>query len=281
MAQPLAIAGLNGKFLPLAEAHISPLDRGFLFADSVYEVVPVHDGIPLLFDAHLARLARSLAAIDIRNPHSDDQWEKLVTELIRQNGGGTMAIYLQVSRGPESGRDHVYSRETLPTVFMMATELSKPEHTLGIAVITLQDERWSRCDIKSTALLPNILARRKAADSGAREAILIDNGYVTEGAASSVIIVENNSLIRSPHSTEVLPGTTTDHVFAVAHNAGYTCHEERFTAERLLAADEVWLTSATQGITPVVRVDEQIVGEGEPGPVWAAVSRLFEASMHD
>lgn len=281
MPQPLPIAALNGQFLPLAEAHISPLDRGYLFADAVYEVIPVYDGTPLLIDAHVARLNRSLRAIDIQNPLSDNGWRKFLARLIERNGGGTMAIYLQVSRGADSTRNHVYSPDIQPTFFAMATELGENNYDAGVKAITQPDERWGRCDIKSTALLPNVLARQKAAEAGAIDAILIDDGHVTEGAASSVIVVENETLVRRPHGTEVLPGTTTDHVVAIAGAAGYACLEEYLTIERLLAADEVWLTSATKGIAPVVRIDERIIGDGRPGPVWAAVTELYETRPRD
>jgi len=281
VAQPLTIASLNGQFLPLTEVRISPLDRGFLFGDAVYEVIPVYSGTPLLLDAHVARLNRSLGAIDIQNPQSDGEWRQLITELIERNGSGTMAIYVQVSRGVESGRDHVYSQDIRPTVFAMATEIGTHNYAGGVITITQPDERWSRCDIKTTSLLPNILVRQKAAEAGATEAILIDDGLVTEGSASSVIIIEDQTLVRRPHGTEVLPGTTTDHVVALADEAGFACHEELVTLERLLAADEVWLTSATRGIAPVVRVDEQVIGDGRPGPVWAAVYRLYESHLHD
>ncbi len=277
MAQPFSIAGLNGKFMPLAEARISPLDRGFLFGDAIYEVVPVWNGTPLLLDAHLARLARSLSAIGIRNPHSDDEWRQFIARLIEHNGGGTMSLYLQVSRGTESGRNHIYSADIRPTVFAMASEFDSHDYTAGVLAITLPDERWDRCDIKSTALLANVLARKKAADAGAIDAILIDAGYITEGATSSVIVIESRCLVRTPHGTEVLPGTTTDQVIAIAHDAGYGCIEERLTVERLLAADEVWLTGATKGIAPVVRVDDRVIGTGTPGPVWMTVNRLYEA----
>jgi len=281
MSQPLAIAGLNGEFIPLAQASISPLDRGFLFGDAVYEVVPVHGGTPALLDAHVARLDRSLDAIDIHNPLSADEWRGFIAELIERNGSGTMAIYIQVSRGTDTGRNHVYPQNIPPTVFAMATELHKSDYSDGVTAITLPDERWDRCDIKSTALLSNVLARQKAAEAGAIDAILIDDGYVTEGAVSSVIVVENGMLVRRPHGTEVLPGTTTDHVVTIAREKGYRCLEERLTIERLLAADEVWLTGATKGIAPVVRIDDRLIGDGRPGPVWAAVSRLYEPGPHD
>jgi D-alanine transaminase len=280
MAQPLAIAGLNGNFMPLAEVCISPLDRGFLFADSIYEVIPVYASTPLLLDAHVARLDRSLKAINIRNPHSDNAWQNLIAELVKLNGGGTMAIYIQVSRGVESGRNHAYSEDVQPTVFAMATELGGYQYEAGVTAIMLPDDRWNRCDIKSTALLPNILAQRKAAEAGAIDAILTDDGYVTEGAVSSIIIVENETLVRRPHGTEVLPGTTTDNVVNIAREAGFACREERVSIERLLAADEIWFTGAMKGIAPIVRIDDQIIGNGQPGPIWAAVNQLYEAQLH-
>jgi D-alanine transaminase len=192
-----------------------------------------------------------------------------------------MVIYLQVSRGTDSGRNHLYPQNIPPTVFAMATELDQSDYTNGVTAITLPDERWGRCDIKSTALLPNVLARQKAAEAGAIDAILIDDGYITEGAVSSVIVVENETLVRRPHGTEVLPGTTTDHVVTIARTKGYRCLEEQLTVERLLTADEVWLTGATKGIAPVVRIDDRLIGDGQPGPVWATVNRLYESGQHD
>lgn len=278
MARPLDIVSLNGEFLPLAEARISPLDRGFLFGDAIYEVIPVHGGTPHLLDAHIARLERSLAAIGIPHPHDADAWRRLITELVRRNGGGAMAVYIQVSRGAESGRDHVYGPNIHPTVFAMATELQPHDYLEGVSAITLPDERWARCDIKATALLANVMARQQAAVAGAVDAILIDGDNVTEGAVSSVILVEQQTLVRRPHGNEVLPGTTTDHVIAIAREAGYACREEPIPVRRLLAADEVWLTGATKGIAPVVRIDGNPVGNGRPGPVWTAVNRLYETT---
>jgi len=277
VSQPLEIAGLNGDFLPLTEVRISPLDRGFLFGDAVYEVVAAHDGRALLLDAHIARLDRSLGAIDIPNPYSDAQWRAFIIELIERNGGGTMAIYVQVSRGAAPVRDHVYTSDLRPTVFAMATPFSKNDYAEGVRAITLPDQRWDRCDIKSTGLLANILARKKAAEANAVDAILFDDDGITEGATSSVIVIEKETLVRRPHGTEVLPGTTTDHVVALARDAGYRVREEIVSIERLVAADEIWLTSAIKGMAPVVRVDGQTIGDGRPGPVWTAVNRLYEA----
>lgn len=280
MAGTLPTAYLNGEFLPLEEARISPLDRGFLFGDAIYEVVPVYDGKPHLTDAHIARLKSSLAAIHITNPLPDQEWVALIHTLIERNGGGTLAIYIQISRGAETGRDHVWTEPVAPTLFAMATELNEIDYQQGAAAITLPDQRWGRCDIKATALLANVLARHEAAQAGAIDAILIRDGHVTEGAVSSVIIVENNCLVRRPSGSAVLPGTTTDHVVSIATAEGYACREEPITLERLIAADEVWLTGATKCIAPIIAIDGKTIGAGKPGSIWQAVNALYEADQH-
>lgn len=279
MAATLATAYLNGKFLPADEARVSPLDRGFLFGDAVYEVIAVHDGRPLLLDAHVRRLALSLNALNIDNPHSDGEWATLVADLNERNGGGDLAVYIQVTRGVDAGRNHVYPDDLVPTVFAMATKLSATDYATGVKAITLPDIRWRRCDIKATALLANVLARQAAFDAGAIDAILLLNGEVTEGAASSVLIIENGELIRRPHGHEVLPGTTTDFVVDVARRAGRVCRDEAISEARLRAADEIWLTSATKGIAPVVRLDDDEVGDGRPGSVWREVAGRYEAQI--
>lgn len=280
MSATLATAFLDGDFLPITQASISPLDRGFLFGDAVYEVIPVYAGVPFLLDAHLRRLDRSLKELQIINPYPSAEWGAMIAELTSQNNGGDLAIYIQVSRGKDAGRDHVFPDNSKPTVFAMATELGNTDLSAGIDAITLPDNRWGRCDIKATALLANVLARQKAREAGASDAILIWNGEVTEGAASSVIVIENGGLVRRPHGPEVLPGTTTDHVVALALDAGLSCSEETVSETRLRAADEIWLTSATKGIAPVVHLDSQPIGDGTPGPVWRQVIELYEASKH-
>lgn len=280
MAATLATAYLNGEFLPADEARVSPLDRGFLFGDAVYEVIPVHEGRPLLLDAHVRRLGRSLSALGIDNPHSDGEWAALVAGLSERNGGGDLAVYLQVTRGVDAGRDHVYPDNLVPTVFAMATTLSATDYTTGVKAITLPDIRWGRCDIKATALLANVLARQTAFEAGAIDAILLLQGEVTEGAASSVLIVENGELIRRPHGREVLPGTTTDCVVEVALAAGRICRDEVISEARLRAADEIWLTSATKNIAPVVRLDNDEIGDGRPGKVWQEVAEQYKARIN-
>jgi D-alanine transaminase len=271
----LATAYLNGEFLPIEQAAISPLDRGFLFGDAVYEVIPVHNSEPSLLDAHLGRLERNLSEIRIANPHTKAEWRSLIEELATRNGGDNIAIYIQVSRGADSGRDHVFPDNVSPTVFAMANALGEMNYANGVKAITLPDNRWGRCDIKATALLANVLARQEAHEAEAIDAILICDGVVTEGAVSSVIIVENGVLIRRPPGAEVLPGTTTDHVFDVAKSLGLACRDETISETRLFAADEVWLTGATKGIAPVVMLNEHALGDGSPGPVWRQLNTAF------
>jgi len=281
VAQTLATAFLNGEFQPTQDVRISPLDRGFLFGDAVYEVVPVHGGQPLLIDAHVARLGRSLEALRIDNPYTETQWRTLVADMIARNGNGDLAVYIQVSRGADAGRDHTFPVDVPPTVFSMATVLAQTDYTNGVSAITLPDNRWGRCDIKATALLANVLARQTAWEAGAADAILLWNGAVTEGSVSSVLIVENGELARRPHGNEVLPGTTTDFVVDVARENGIVCHEGAITEARLRAADEIWLAGATKGIAPVVKLDGEPVGSGAPGPVWLQVMPQFERKLHD
>lgn len=284
MPAPLPTGFLNGEFRPLAEIRISPLDRGFLFADSVYEVIPVFGGHPFLLGAHLARLAASLAELRITNPRDEAGWGALVAELVTRNGGGSMAVYLQVTRGAGPGRDHVFppAGSVTPTVFAMASPVADPHpDQAGIRAITLPDQRWARCDIKSTGLLPNVLARQAASEAGAGEAILLRDGCLTEASSSSVLIVERGCLVRRARGPQLLPGTTTDAVVAIAAEAGYPCREDTIPEARLRAADEIWIAAAMRGLVPVTHLDGQPVGSGRPGPVWTVVAPLFEARKRE
>lgn len=280
MAAPLPTAWFNGTFTPLAEVRVSPLDRAFLFGDAVYEVIPVFSGQPFLLDAHLDRLERSLKELRIRNPHKRVEWVAVIAGLVQRNGGGNLAVYLQVSRGADVGRDHAFPGDHVaPTVFGMVSVISEPHPDLaGIKAITRPDQRWGRCDIKSTALLANVLARQEAREAGAGEVLLIRDGELSEGSASSVIIVENGVLLRRPAGPDVLPGTTTDAVFAVARQCGRSCRDEAITEVRLRRADEIWIGAATRGVVPVVVLDDQPVGDGTPGPVWRQVAAAFDTT---
>lgn len=277
MAKALPIAYLNGSFLPIETARISPLDRGFLFGDAIYEAIPVYGGRPLLLEAHLRRMARSLSAIRLDSPHDERSWTAIIDELIGRNGGGDMGIYLQISRGSDSGRDHPIPKDLKPTVFALASPLAPVDFPhAGVRAITAPEIRWKRCDIKSTSLLANVLARQSAIDSGANEVILLADGFVTEGAASSVIIAERDALITRPNGPEILPGTTIELVRELALAAGYGYREERVSEARLRRAAEIWLLGALRGISPVTHLDGEPVGAGIPGPIWRRVSSEYE-----
>jgi len=279
MATALPTVFLNGSYLPKQEAQISPFDRGFLFADAVYEVIPVFGDKPLLLTNHLLRLDNSLQELQITNPHNHSEWAEIISELVSRNGGGDLAVYLQVSRGAEDGRDHFYPAGITPTVFAMVTAIQPSEKdTSGISAITLDDTRWLRCDIKSTALLANIMVRQHAVDSGADDAILIRDGMLTEGGSASVIFVKDETIITRPNGNELLPGTTRAMVLDLAKQDGFNCIAEVTPLERLRSADEIWLLSATKGVVPVITLDGQKVGTGKPGKVWQRIHQLYEAA---
>lgn len=285
MAAALPIAYLNGSFLPIGEARISPLDRGFLFADAVYEVIAVYGERPLLLDAHLARLTRSLAELQIADPLSRADWCALISELVARNrlaaGCADMGVYVQVSRGADRGREQVLPAGLQPTVFAMASPLAPVDFgTAGVSAITGPDTRWARCDIKSTALLANVLLREKARQAGAGEYIMLRDGHVTEGSGSSVIIVEGRTLVSRPDSSAILPGTTLRLVTEVAVAAGFGYREQAISEQRLRGADEIWLTASMRGVAPVIRLDGVPVGAGIPGPVWRSVAQAYEIRKH-
>jgi D-alanine transaminase len=278
MAAPLPTAWLNGEFLPLASARISPLDRGFLFGDACYEVLPVYDGRPFLLAEHLARLARSLGELGIPDPKTRAEWAALIGELITRNGGGDMNLYLQVSRGAELGRNHAVGAGLVPTVFLMASP-PVPEDaralTEGLSAITLPDPRWKRCDIKSTALLGNVLAKSAAARVGASEAILVDAGQLREGASTSVLVVRGGIVHAPPYGPELLPGTTRDLCLKLAISSRIAIEITPIAASELAAADEILLCFASRGVLPVTRLDGAPVGGGLPGPVWRTLYAAF------
>lgn len=266
------IVYLNHEFMPLAEAKVSPLDRGFLFADGVYEVIPVYGGKAFRLREHLDRLQRSLEGIRLSMPLTHRDWTQAIDELIRHNGGGELSIYLQITRGAAAYRDHAFPTGVAPTVFMMATTRKPPEPALlamGVRAITLDDIRWRYCHLKTIALLPNILLRQEAIDHGCTEAILVRDDLVTEGAASNVFIVYQGTLMTPPRGPFLLPGITRDLLLELADEHCIPCREADITRDMLTGASEVWLTSSTREILPVTEIDEQAVGTGEPGPVWA------------
>lgn len=272
---------LNGTFLPADEARISPLDRGFLFADGIYEVIPVYGGELFRVDAHLARLERSLNAVQITNPRTRPQWQTLFTELVERNGGGNQALYLQITRGASSGRDHGFPPEALePTVLLMSLPVSAPaadapETATGVAAITRDDIRWARCDIKSISLLPNILLRQQAVEAGASEAILVRDGFVTEGSASNVFVVGDDGIATPPRSHAILGGITRDLVLELCAQHGLPASEREIPETELRQAHEIWLTSSTKEVVPVVQLNGAPVGNGTPGEQWKRLARHY------
>lgn len=279
MATPFSTVWLNGKFMPLAEVRISPLDRGFLFADGVYEVIPVYAGKLFRLPAHLRRLQYSLDAIRLANPHDDATWQQLLLELVEKNGGGEQAVYLQITRGADQGRDHAFPVGISATVFAMSSALAALPDTLrenGGKVITLSDIRWHRCDIKSVALLGNILLRQTATDQDCDEAILIRDGYATEGTASSLFIVHGGIIMTPPKSSELLPSITRDVLVELALQHNLPLREERIPEAELHAAEEVWLASSTREVYAITELDGQRIGSGRPGPHWRRMYDAFQ-----
>jgi D-alanine transaminase len=275
VAEPLPICYVNGEFLPFEAARISPFDRGFLFGDGAYEVMPVYAGRPFRAAAHCARLTRSLAAIRMEDPHSAAEWRALFAALIEQNGGGDQCLYWQVTRGAERGRNHAPLPKLPRTVFLFSAPLVLPSAAArerGVACISAQDMRWARCDIKSIALLANVLLRELAVEADAAETILLRDGHLTEGSSSAVHVVIGGQLRTPEHSHEILPGTTRSVVEELAARAGIVHRAGRVTEEELRGADEIWLSSAAREIVPVTTLDGAPVGSARPGPIW---TRLY------
>jgi D-alanine transaminase len=271
----MTIAYLDGDFRQLADIRISPLDRGFLFADGVYEVIPVYGGRLFRREGHLDRLERSLAEIRIEDPLGREGWNALLDSMVERNGGGEQAVYLQVTRGV-APRDHAFPEPVTPTVFAMTRLRDGDPSTSPIHAVTRADIRWSRCDIKSVSLLPNVLMRQEAKDASASEAIFIRDGQLTEGTATNVFVVAGDCVRTPAKSAHILGGITRDVVIELMGDADIVCLEEAVPESVLRSAGEIWVTSSTKEITPVVRLDGKVVGSGVPGPLWERVHGLFQ-----
>jgi len=275
----MSTAYLNGEFLPLADTQVSVMDRGFLFGDGVYEVIPVYGGRLFRLAHHLKRLHNSLNAVRIANPLSIDAWETMLTDLVDRNAGGDQAIYLQVTRGVADKRDHAFPENITPTLFAMSTAMAASvdiDTVTGTSVITLPDIRWKLCNIKAITLLPNVMLRQQAIDGDCAEAILIKDGFAIEGAASNLFIVRNGLLITPPNGPALLPGITRDLIIELAANHAIPFREADITEEALFSADEVWLTSSTREISPVTRLDDTVISGGVPGPLWRRMITLYQ-----
>ncbi len=273
----MSIVYLNGDFMPADEAMIPVLDRGFIFGDGVYEVIPVYSGRLFRLEHHLERLENSLAGIRLAPPRSRDEWREILESLVEKNGDGDQSVYLQVTRGVAK-RDHGFPPEAEPTVFAMSNPMADPSATLheGIEAITVEDIRWKLCHIKSIALLPNILLRQQAIDAGAGEAILLRDGEVTEGAAANIFIVKDGVVITPPKSNLLLPGITRDLVVEICHANAIPCEERAVSEAELRDADEVWISSSTKEVVPVTKLDGKAVATGKPGPLWRQMLTLYQ-----
>lgn len=278
---------LNGQYQAVEDATISVMDRGFLFGDGVYEVIPVFGGNLLALDKHLKRLQNSLDRISLKNPCSREEWLKIFSELLDKNSGHDRAIYLQVSRGAYVKRDLSIKtpdgQQYPPTVFAMVLQVTPPDLELvsaGISVITVDDFRWNACDIKSTSLVANVMLKQQAAEAGMEDAILIKNGGVTEGTASNVFVIKEGVLITPPTSHKLLPGITRDLVIEIAKNNTISVEERDIKEAELYEADEIWMTSSTREIAPVIRLNGNAVGrgdaEGVAGEMWKRMMDLYQ-----
>jgi len=265
---------LDGEYLPLHEAKVSVLDRGFIFGDGVYEVVPVFAGRPFRLDAHLARLERSLTAIGIAPPLSRAAWTKVLERLVAHHGGGEHSLYLQITRGV-APRNHLPPPDPSPTVFAMCNPLVPVDWNTPVSAVLREDFRWTRCDIKSISLLANVLLRQEAAAAGAHEVILVREGLVTEGAASNVFIASGGRVRTPPLSKHLLPGVTRELLVELLADSADAVLETEITRAELLAADEVWLCSSGRELAPVSVVDGQRIGAHCPGPVFTRVAARY------
>ena len=272
------IVFVNGSFLPYEEAKISIMDRGFLFADGVYEVSAVLNGSLVDHEAHFARLDRSLCEIHIPNPYPTPDWTRLCQELVRRNGLGEGLVYLEVTRGVAE-RDFAFPKDVAPTVvmFTQAKNISRsPQAETGVAVITVPDLRWKRRDIKSVALLPQVLAKQAAAEAGVAEAWMVEDGFVTEGSSSTAfIITADRCIVTRPLSNAVLPGITRQSVMRLAAEQDLAVDERLFSVDEAHAAAEAFLTSASMLVMPVVAIDGRPVGNGKPGPLSRRLRELY------
>jgi D-alanine transaminase len=269
---------LNGQFMPMEQARIPVLDRGFIFGDGVYEVIPVYSRHPFRLQEHVRRLQASLDAIRLPNPHSALEWSRMIHRLVELNEPDDQSVYLHVTRGVAK-RDHAFPAGVAPTVFMMSNPLSTPpRHQVdnGVGAVTAADNRWLRCDIKAISLLPNVLLRQFAIDAGCVETVLIRDGLLTEGAASNIFVVTSGKLLAPPKDNLMLPGITYDVVLELAQAESIRCEVRAVRESELRTADEAWLTSSTKEVLAITRLDGEPVGDGKPGPMFRRMYALYQ-----
>lgn len=272
------IVHLNGKFLPIEEAYVPVLDRGFIFGDGVYEVIPVYSKQPFRMAEHLRRLQYSLDKVGIRNPHSETEWAQLLAEIVSRNKGDDQSVYLQVTRGVAK-RDHAFPKDIQPTVFMMSNPLVTPSAAAvdaGVACITAEDYRWLNCDIKSVSLLGNCMLRQRSAEVGATETILFRDGKLTEASSSNVFVVKDGVLLCPPKDHLILPGITYDVVVEIARSREFQLEVRAVSEAEVRSADEIWVTSSTKEVLAVTTLDGKPVGDGRPGMLFRRMHALYQ-----
>ncbi len=270
---------LDGRFLPAAQAMVPAMDRGFLFGDGVYEVIPVYSRQPFRLAEHLRRLEASLVAIRLANPHTAAEWAALIGRIVAAAEFADQSVYLQITRGADAKRNHAFPKTVVPTVFMMSEPLLTPppqQRETGIAAITAADIRWLRCDIKSISLLANCLLRQLAVDAGCVETVLLRDGFLSEGAASNIFAVSGGVLLAPPKNHLMLPGITYDVVLELAARHGLAAEIREISEAEVRGADELWMTSSTKEVLPIVSLDGRPVGGGRPGPVFARMHGWYQ-----
>ena len=274
----MSIVFLNGNFMPVEEARVPVLDRGFIFGDGVYELIPVYSRVPFRLDEHLARLERSLAAVRIRNPYGRAEWRDIILQLVAKQSVEDQGVYFQVTRGVAK-RDHAFPKDSVPTVFIMSNPLITPPRDLverGAAALSAVDDRWRRCDIKSISLIGNCLLRQVSADAGAAETILFRDGMLTEASASNVFVVKGGVILSPPKSNLILPGITYDVIAEIAQAAGLPLEYRDVGETEVRGADEIWVTSSSKEVLAIVTLDGKPVADGKPGPVFRRVHALYQ-----
>ncbi len=274
---------LNGEFIAKEKASISVMDRGFLFGDGVYEVIPVYQGKIFRLSEHLTRLQNSLDSVQIFNPYSDSKWKNILLELISSSSQANQSIYLQITRGVDTSRKHSFDKLT-PTVFIETNPLtprSKSDLENGYSAIIQADFRWERCDIKATSLLANTMYSQQAKQAQVEEVILHRDSAITEGATSNVFIVKNSTLFTHPTGTHILSGITRDLVIESAKNCNLTINESSVDVNELLDADEVWISSSTREVMPLVKIDNQLINNGKVGKYWSQVYDYYQQLKND
>ena len=269
---------LNGKFMPMEEATVPVLDRGFIFGDGIYELVPVYSRAPFRLEGHLARMERSLSEVKIANPYSRAEWTKIIEQMIDKQSFDDQGVYWQITRGV-ARRDHAFPKGVQPTVFMMSNPLVNPSKDVvenGGKAVTARDFRWQRCDLKTISLIGNCMLRQLSAEEGAVETILFRDGKLTEASASNAYIVKDGVIATPPKDNLILPGITLDVVFDIVKRGNLPMEVREITEAEVFGADEVWVSSSSKEIVAVVDLDGKTIGQGLPGPVFRKAWQLYQ-----